>query len=171
MAISFQILIEDSQIINGMEYTQEQLQQGLAQIRSQHNDRTEDNLSDAEWLQWAHLQNLAVWYEQGKGQESVPPSPITPQPNWTELRDRLLGGNLYPIFQRLTIAALEPSANTISTARGDITDAIMVVKIESALAAGIYLLVNIGGYQFTEEERNAWNGAVTELNFSSAVYL
>lgn len=76
MVIQFTITIEDTQIINGITYTQAQLQQGLAQVRTAHNQRTNESLTDAEWLQWAHLQNLAAWYEQGKGGEPVPPSPI-----------------------------------------------------------------------------------------------
>ena len=79
MTIQFTITIEDTQVINGTEYTQAQLQQGLAQVRTQHNQRTGLSLTDAEWLQWAHEQNLAAWYEQGKGAEPVPPSLVEPE--------------------------------------------------------------------------------------------
>jgi hypothetical protein len=78
MAIQFTITIEGTQVINGVEYTQAQLQQGLVQVRTAHNQRMGANLTDAEFLQWADSQNLAAWYEQGKGSESVPPSPIAP---------------------------------------------------------------------------------------------
>lgn len=92
-------------------------------------------------------------------------------PNWEELKNRALAGDLYPIFQRLTIASLAPDANTISTARGDITGAILTVKIEAALASGFNLLTQIGGYVFTQEEKDMWKSAVDELNFSSLIYL
>ena len=86
MTIQFTITIEDTQVINGITYTQAQLQQGLAQVRTAHNQRTNESLTDAEWLQWAHLQNLAAWYEQGKGGEPVPPSPIAPQSRSIDMR-------------------------------------------------------------------------------------
>lgn len=86
MVIQFTITIEDTQVINGITYTQAQLQQGLAQVRTAHNQRTNESLTDAEWLQWAHLQNLAAWYEQGKGGEPVPPSPIAPQSRSIDMR-------------------------------------------------------------------------------------
>lgn len=85
MTIQFTITVEGAQTINGIEYTQAQLQQGLAQVRSAHNQRTGESLTDAEWLQWANLQNLAAWYEQGKGSEPVPPSPVTPVADWLGL--------------------------------------------------------------------------------------
>ena len=78
MTIQFTITIEDIQV-NGTEYTQPQLQQGLAQVRTQHNQRTGLSLTDAEWLQWAHEQNLAAWYEHGKGAEPVEPSIVEPE--------------------------------------------------------------------------------------------
>ena len=86
MAIQFTITIADTQVINGIEYTQAQLQQGLAQVRTAHNQRTGQSLTDSDWLQWANLQNLAAWYEQGKGGEPVPPSPIAPQTRVIDMR-------------------------------------------------------------------------------------
>ena len=80
MTIQFTITIEDIQVINGTEYTEAQLQQGLAQVRTLHNQRTGLSLTDAEWLQWAHEQNLAAWYEQGKGADPVKPSLVVPEP-------------------------------------------------------------------------------------------
>jgi hypothetical protein len=171
MTIQYTITIEDTQIINGVEYTQEQLQQGLAQVRTAHNQRTGESLTDTEFIQWAHEQNLAAWYKQGKGSEPVSPSPVTPVADWETLKNRALGGDLYPIFERLRDAALGSDANTISTARGDITDAILSVKIEAALAGGLQLLTQVGGYVFTDEEKDAWKTAVDELHFSSLVYL
>lgn len=96
---------------------------------------------------------------------------VIPEPDWEGLKNRALGGELYPIFHRLTLASLAPDANTISTARGDITDAILIVKIEAALVSGLQLLTQIGGYQFTQEEKDLWKTVVDELGFSSLVYL
>jgi hypothetical protein len=182
MAIQFTITINDTQIINGIEYTQEQLSRGLAQIRTQHNTRTGESLSDAEWLQWAHLQNLATWYEQNKGSEPVEPSPVAPLRDWQGLQNALLGGVLYELYTRITAASYaDPStatlqsianANNISTSKGLISDAITntTVRIEPALAAGIQLLKQFG-YVFTPEEVTLWNSTVDNLNFTSLVHI
>ena len=77
--VNYTITIASTQTINGVEYTQEQLVQGLAQIRTQYNQRTGESLTDAEFLQWAHLQNCAAWYEQNKGGEPVATSPVEPE--------------------------------------------------------------------------------------------
>jgi hypothetical protein len=167
--IQFTLTIEDTQIINGVEYTQDEILQAIARIRSQHNERTGEALDDAAFINWANLQNFSAWHNQTKGSEAVEPSPIAPVADWNALKNRLLGGDLYPIFQRLTFAALNENANTISTARGDITDAILTVKIEAALANGLGLLVNIGNYAFTDDEKLLWNNAIAELNFTDLV--
>jgi hypothetical protein len=99
------------------------------------------------------------------------PAPAPPQPDWQTLQNRILGGDLYFIFKRLTEASLAPNANTISTARGDITNAIITVRIEAALASGLQLLTQVGGYVFSPEEKALWQSAVDELHFSSLVYL
>lgn len=91
--------------------------------------------------------------------------------DWDGLKNRALSGDLHSIFERLTIASLASDANTISTARGDITDAILTVRIEAALASGFQLLTQIGGYQFTQEEKDLWQSAVDELHFSPLIYL
>ena len=95
------------------------------------------------------------------------PTP-TPIPQWGALRNELLAGSLHSIFARITTAAI--ADNAISTARGDITDAILTVQIEAALASGIQLLLGVG-YTFTAEEKVLWNAKVAELNFSSVVNL
>lgn len=94
-----------------------------------------------------------------------------PLPNWEALRDRALAGDLYPIFERLTVASLASDANAISTARGDIINAILSVKHEAALASGLALLINIGGYTFTTEEKELWNTVTESLHFSQLVRL
>jgi len=110
------------------------------------------------------------WLAAGNTPTTADSSP-TPLPDWDGLRDRALAGDLYPVFQRLTATSLAPDANAISTARGDINNAILVVRKEAALASGLALLVGIGGYTFTSNEKTLWNNAVTQLNFSSAVRL
>jgi hypothetical protein len=122
------------------------------------------------------LSVLQASYEANKDNIVVIPEPLPqpvlpPEPDWEGLKHRAFGGDLYPIFERLRNAALDPEANTISTARGDITDAILTVKIEAALASGFQLLTQVGGYVFSPEEKALWQSAVDELHFSSLVYL
>lgn len=115
------------------------------------------------------ISKIKYYYENDRTPISEFPNPD--EPDWEGLRDRALGGDLNPIFQRLTLVSLDPAANAISTARGDIGDAIMTVKIEAALASGLYMLTQIAGYEFTQEEKDLWQAAVDELGFSSVVYL
>ena len=117
------------------------------------------------------LPSLQALYDAGQYQVLPDSEPITPLPDWQTLQNRILGGDLYFIFKRITEVSLAPDANTISTARGDITDAILTVKIEEALASGFQLLTQVGGYQFTQEEKNLWKSVVDELHFSPLVYL
>ena len=60
--MEFVIKIEN-QNVNGVDYTAEQFLQGLNQIVLEYNQRTGENLTNAEWLQWAHYQNLAAWFK------------------------------------------------------------------------------------------------------------
>ncbi|MDX1976453.1 MAG: hypothetical protein SFT94_02160 [Pseudanabaenaceae cyanobacterium bins.68] len=103
---------------------------------------------------------------------SPDPIPVTmPRlPDWEGLKLHLLAGELYPIFQRLTLASLDPAANPLSTARGDVTDSILVVKDELALASAIQLL-RVVGWVFTAEEIELWNRKTAELGFSGEVGL
>lgn len=117
------------------------------------------------------LPSLQALYDAGQYQVLPDSEPITPLPDWDGLKNRALAGDLHPIFQRLSIASLAADANTISTARGDITDAILTVRVEDALASGFQLLTQTGGYIFTKEEKDMWKSAVDELHFSSLVYL
>lgn len=57
----------ENQNVNGVDYNAEQFLQGLNQIVLEHNQRTGENLTNAEWLQWAHYQNLAVWFKYSEG--------------------------------------------------------------------------------------------------------
>ena len=60
--MEFVIKIEN-QNVNGVDYTAEQFLQGLEQVVSDYNERTGENLTKAEWLQWAHYQNLVAWFK------------------------------------------------------------------------------------------------------------
>jgi hypothetical protein len=147
---------------------------GIAQARTAYNATLPEEstpLTDTEYLQYVLLNAANSYAAQYSGAEPVPPSPVEPVADWEALKNRALGGDLYPIFQRLTLASLATDANTISTARGDITDAILTVKVEAALASGFQLLTQVGGYVFTTEEKALWKAAVDELNFTSLVYL
>lgn len=153
-----------------IDFTEAQLT-GIAQARTAYNAISESQLTDSEYLEYVLLGAANSYAAQYSGAEPVPPSPVEPVADWEALKNRALGGDLYPIFQRLTLASLAPEANTISTVRGDITDAILTVKIEAALARGFHLLTQIGDYVFTQEEKDMWKSAVDELHFSSLVYL
>lgn len=184
--MEFVIKIEDTQEVNGITYTQAQLQQGLAQIRTAHNQRTGELLTDAEWLQWAHYQNLAAWYEQGKGSEPIEPSPVIPVADWAALTNHILNGALYGIYARLTSAqsvsydplltpeengAIIANANNIAVAAGKLDQAVAVTRVESAVAASFQSLITTSTYRFTQEEKDLWNSLVESLNFSPLVYL
>jgi hypothetical protein len=116
------------------------------------------------------LSVLQSVYEAQKGDIQVIPDPVpTPVvvvPGWDALQARLLAGDLNPIFARLTVAAID--SNPLSTARGDVTDAILTVRVEAALASAIALLKFVG-WVFTAEEVALWNGRVAELGFSAVV--
>ena len=176
MTIQFTITIEDTQSINGIEYTETQLLQGLAQIRTQHNQRTDGSLADAQWLQWSYLQNLSVWYEQNKAVAPIVPSPIVPVANWEALCNEILGGSLNGIYTRLTEACfLNPAtatiqqianANNIAVAAGKLDQAVAVTCVEGAVAASFQLVVNTSDYRFTQVEKDLWNAEVIRLNFT-----
>jgi hypothetical protein len=111
------------------------------------------------------LQNA---WEAGKNNiEVIPdpePIPVVITPDWDELSARVLGGDLFPIFVRLTAAA--DLSIPISRARGDINMAVGFFKIEAALASGL-MQVQANGFVFTEEEKLLWNNALQELGFSA----
>ena len=80
--ITYNLTIENTQLINNVEYTKDELIQGLSQVRSQHNKRTGESLSNAEWLQWSYLQNLAAWFNYYKDNEVILSESITPSTDW-----------------------------------------------------------------------------------------
>ncbi len=97
-------------------------------------------------------------------------SPIMP-PNWDGLLNRLLSGDLFPLFQTITLAAF--SNPVLLMARNDIYGAISNPKISdriSALRAGLAMLLQ-SGYQISDSDRALWNQAIAELNFPDEVKL
>ena len=126
------------------------------------------------------LSVLQASYEAQKDNIVVIPDPIpeppTITPDWDGLVSQCLGGVLHPIFQRLTIASF--ADNGTSTARGDITDAILTVRAEEALQSALHNLVTYTIYRFTDgtvdeedNEKALWDSTVTALNFSGLVHL
>lgn len=181
MIITYNITIEDTQTINDIEYTKEQLVQGLAQVRSQYNEQNNSVLTDEEWLQWSYLQNLSAWYENNKGADIIQPTPIIPTANWNLLLENILAGPLYKIYERLTLASfINPNtttlldignANNIAVAAGKIDQAIQVTKKEEAVAAALNLLIQTSNYRFTQDEITLWNNTVKSINFNPIMYL
>ena len=89
-------------------------------------------------------------------------------PDWNGLAKKVLGGDLLPLFVRVTIEAT--NSNPISVARNDINLAVTVLKNENALAASLKLLQQCG-FIFTNEEKQLWNDAIEELGFSKITKL
>ena len=102
--------------------------------------------------------------------EPEPVDVVIPEPNWQALYDRLLGGNLFPIFESVTIAAMKSTNNAFVVARGDIFGAIVTTRNEQALASALGMLA-VAGYTFSDEHKDLWNKAISELNFSDLVKL
>ena len=89
-------------------------------------------------------------------------------PDWDGLSNRVLGGDLFSLFIKLTLAGYQ--SIPISQARGDINVCVGYTRIEAALASG-FQQIQANGFVFTEEEKQLWNNAVTELGFSDVVKL
>jgi len=115
---------------------------------------------------------LSAW-EDGKDTIEVvsDPEPFVEvkEPDWEGLKNSNLGGILAPVYQRLTASAMSSAA--MSTAQNQIMLVILYVKDQDALSAGINLLTEHAGYNFTQEEKDIWNQTVSSLNFSEQVFL
>ena len=102
----------------------------------------------------------------------IPDAPIiAPLPDWDGLLNRLLSGNLYPLFKSITNAAF--SNPVLLVARNDIYGAISnpaIIDRISALKAGLDMLL-ASGYEVSPEDKNLWNTAIAELNFPDEVKL
>lgn len=179
--IQFTVEIKDTEIINGIEYTQAQLLQGLAQVRTQYNQRTNKLITDPEWVRIEFLNARAAHYEQNKAVAPVQPSPVVPVADWETLCNEILGGSLNGVYTRLTTACfLSPAtatiqqianANNIAVAAGKLDQAVAVTRVEGAVAASFQLVINTSDYRFTQAEKNLWNAKVIELNFTSLMQI
>lgn len=132
------------------------------------------NAPDFTGFQGRTLSVLQEAWEAGKNNiEVIPdlaPEPVAITPDWDGLSARVLGGDLHPMFNRLTDAA--DLSVSINRARNDINLAVAYVRVEAALASGLADLQKLGtNYVFTSGEKLLWNNAVTELGFSSLVYI
>ncbi|MBD2150024.1 hypothetical protein H6F44_07795, partial [Pseudanabaena sp. FACHB-1277] len=110
-------------------------------------------------------------YDRGEYTE-IPdlPHPSLPS-DWDKLLNRLLTGDLYPLFQSITNAAF--SNPILLVARNDLYGAISNSKISDrlgALRAGLDMLL-ASGYEMSPENKNLWNQAIAELNFPDEVKL
>lgn len=131
-----------------------------------------------QWTQAQLAASIKAFFEAGRTLPSESLIPESAQADWGALRDSTLSGELNFVFERVSMASFATtadlvaiqSANNISTALGRITDAILSVRVEAALAQGLYLLTQFG-YTFLPEEREAWNRVVAELGFTSMVHI
>jgi hypothetical protein len=93
------------------------------------------------------------------------------QPDWESLLNRLLSGDLYPLFHAITVSSA--SNPLILMARGDIYGAISNPAINdriSALRAGLIMLSG-SGFAISNDHKDLWNMAIAELNFPSELSL
>ena len=130
-----------------------------------------DNAPDFTGITEPTLSVLQAAWEQGKDVIEIIPDPVitqTIEPDWDGLKNMVLGGELYPLFTRVTIEAA--NSNAINLARNDINLAVTVIRIEAALASGLSLLQQFG-FVFTQEEKQLWNTTLEELGFSEIVAL
>jgi hypothetical protein len=92
-------------------------------------------------------------------------------PNWKLLLNRLLSGDLFPLFQSITLAAF--SNPVLLVARNDIYGTIsneFISNRVSVLRAGLDMLQD-SGYEISDADRALWNAAIAELNFPDEVKL
>lgn len=126
-----------------------------------------NNAPDFTGIEEPTLSILQAAWEAGKDNiEIIPdpePIPEIKNPDWDGLTGKVLGGDLLPLFTRVTSEAI--NSNPISIARNDINLAVTVLKNETALAASLKLLQQCG-FVFIDEEKQLWNNAMEELGFS-----
>lgn len=89
-------------------------------------------------------------------------------PDWKTLYDRLLGGDLSSVFNRVNLAAIANPSITVGLL--NMNGAITTVRVEQALASALQIL-KLSGYVFATQEIALWNTAIAELNFSNLVKL
>lgn len=92
---------------------------------------------------------------------NVPPK----SSDWETLYNRLLAGDLKPIFE--DIKAIAKTNLAINVDYTNIIEAFKI-KAEQALKDCLNELI-ADGYVLSDEHRNLWNNAIAELNFSDLV--
>lgn len=153
-----------------IDFTEAQLT-GIAQARTAYNAISESQLTDSEYLEYVLLGAANSYAAQYSGSAPVPPSPVAPVADWDGLLNRLLAGDLHPLFQAITLAAF--SNPLVLIARNDIYGAISNLKISdriSALRSGLDMLLQ-SGYQISDSDCIIWNTAMAELNFPDEIKL
>ena len=96
---------------------------------------------------------------------------MTLAPDFDALLNRLLSGDLHPLF--VSITKQSGSNPMILIARIDIAFCLSNDKVAdriSALKAGLDMLL-ASGYEVSPENKNLWNTAIAELNFPDEVKL
>lgn len=91
--------------------------------------------------------------------------PMVKFPDWETLYNRLLAGDLKPIFE--DIKAIAKTNLAINVDYTNIIEAFKI-KAEQALKDCLNELI-ADGYVLSDEHRNLWNNAIAELNFSDLV--
>ncbi|MCA6504122.1 MAG: hypothetical protein ACK52I_25125 [Pseudomonadota bacterium] len=89
-------------------------------------------------------------------------------PNWDILYNRLLAGNLKPLFLALKAAA--KASPEIAVDYFQLTTVLSSIRAEQALQDCLIELIT-DGYVLSDEHRTLWNNAIAELNFSDLVKL
>ena len=90
-----------------------------------------------------------------------------PPPNWDALYGRFLAGDLKPIFDDVCEAA--ENSNAIALRYFNLVESFKI-RTEQALKDCLDKLIQ-AGYVVSEDHKNLWNNATSELNFSELVRL
>jgi hypothetical protein len=139
----------------------------LSHLSELYRDETQTALT--EWLLAGNVIPVPV------------PLPIVLQPDWIGLNNTCLGGVLNNMYNRLTAACfVDPAtatiaqlsnANNIAVGKGLLDQSVAVTKMEGAVKASIDLILTTSNYTFTDDEKLLWNEVVTNLDFSSLIYI
>lgn len=132
-------------------------------------DGIEPNFTGIEEPTLSILQS--VWEAEKNNIEIIPDPELIPtiiNPDWDGLTAKVLGGDLFTLFSRVTAESF--NSLPIFVASTHINLAVLNVRIEQSLAAGLGMLTS-SGFAFTQEEKQLWNNALQELGFSAIAKL
>jgi hypothetical protein len=102
-----------------------------------------------------------AWLSEGNTPEPADVQPVPP--DWDSLYSRVLAGDLKPLYLRLKQAA--KTDNILSVDYINLITVLSSIRTEQALKECLDELIN-DGCVLSEEEKQLWNNAVTELHFS-----